>query len=81
MTPRIHFAHAIDSAPRLLHLRRSISDWCARHRVGYGEYYSQGDYVVVLTEKKYLTLFMLEWTGQEFYIDTENFCPKNFLVC
>jgi len=80
MIPLIYFPRATDSGPRLLITRRQILDWCSRHSILYSEHYDLHDYVVVLTEKKHVTLFMLDWEGQEFYIHTPKIWPKNFLM-
>ena len=78
MTSLIYFPHATTSGPRLLLTRHQVLTWCQKHSILYSEHYDHTEYVVMLTDKRMLTLFMLEWTGYEFYIHTPNFWPKNF---
>lgn len=78
MTRLIHFPRATSSGPRLLLTRHQVLTWCDKHSILYSEHLDHSEYTVRLTEKKMLTLFMLEWQGYEFYIDPENFCQKIF---
>jgi hypothetical protein len=80
MTSLIYFPYATNSGPRLLLTRSQVLTWCSHHQAKYSEHYDDSDYVVILTDKRMLTMFMLEWQGEEFYIHTPNFWPKNFLV-
>ena len=81
MTSLIYFPEATNSGPRLLLTRRTVQEWCCHRDAEYSEHYDGSDYVVILTDERLLTLFMLEWQGEEFYIHTPKIWPKNFLVC
>ena len=81
MTSLIYFPAATTSGAHLLLTRHQVLTWCGKHSILYSEHYDQHEYVVMLTKKKDLTMFMLDWRGQEFYIHTPKIWPKNFSVC
>jgi len=80
MTSLIYFPRATSSGARLLLTRHQVLTWCGKHSILYSEHLDHSEYVVMLTEKKDLTWFMLDWVGEEFYIHSPKIWPKNFLV-
>jgi hypothetical protein len=78
MTPLIYFPSATNSGARLLMTRRTVQEWCSHRQAQYSEHWDRGEYAVSLTDEKMLTLFMLAWQGEEFYIHREISSQKIF---
>jgi len=78
MTRQIRFPSATSSGSRLLLTRHQVLTWCGKHSILYSEHWDNSEYTVSLTDEKMLTLFVLAWQGEEFYIETEKFVQKIF---